>query len=253
VKLAPAEFVAYLGRRLSTDLPPATALRKLYTSDLYLACACGLGDARAIAAFEAYCLSVVEQALLALHVEADMVAEVKQQLRHNLFVGDGRPPEILDFGGRGDLRGWVRVMAARMALARRRRARKTETLDEVELEMLAGSQEDLELELLKNRYRDEFRSALGEALRSLPARERTLLRQQFVDGLTIDELGALYRVHRATAARWLRHAREAVLARTKAVLIKRLALQPAELESILRVIRSGLDVSLRALFRPRSF
>ena len=37
-------------------------------------------------------------------------------------------------------------------------------------------------------------SALGE----LPARERTLLRYQLIDGWSIDQVGKLYGVHRAT-------------------------------------------------------
>jgi RNA polymerase sigma-70 factor (ECF subfamily) len=69
-----------------------------------------------------------------------------------------------------------------------------------------------------------------------------------VDGLTIDEIGALYRVHRATAARWLARAQVGLTKEIRAALIRTLNLQPAELRSVLRLIRSGLQVSLRSLF-----
>jgi RNA polymerase sigma-70 factor (ECF subfamily) len=248
VKLATAEFVAYLGARLPTDQPVEQALRQLHTSDLYLACACARGDARAIAAFETHGLGVVDRALATLRIEEHVIAEVKQQLRRDILVGDRRPPEILDFHGRGHLRGWVRVMAVRAALALTRRARRDRPVDNDLLESELGPHHDPELEYLKHKYRDEFKSALHEAIRELPVRERTLLRQQFLDGLTIDEIGLLYHVHRATAARWLVRARQRVLTRTRVHLMQRLTLQSQDLDSILRLIHSRLDVSLRAFF-----
>jgi RNA polymerase sigma-70 factor, ECF subfamily len=251
VNLAPDRFIPYLGRRLPTGLPAEEALRQIHTSDLYLACACAHGDAQAIAAFEARCLTVVDRAVVALPVDADVVAEVKQQLRRNLFVGDGRPPEILDFVGRGDLRGWVRVMAVRLALAMMRRARKNETADDDLIDKAVLPQESPELAYLKNSYRRQFKSAVGDAIKGLTVRERTLLRQHFIDGLTIDEIGTVYRVHRATAARWIARAREAVLNATRAALMKRLTIEPEELDSILRLINSRLEVSFRAFFRQR--
>jgi RNA polymerase sigma-70 factor, ECF subfamily len=251
VKLAPDQFIPHLGRRMPAGLPAEEALRQIHTSDLYLACACAHGDAQAIAAFEAHCLTVIDRALVALPVDADAVAEVKQQLRHNLFVGDGRPPEITNFVGRGDLRGWVRVMAVRVALAMVRRARKNETADDDLLERALLPQENPELGYLKNSYRSQFKSAVADAIKGLTVRERTLLRQHFIDELTIDEIGTLYRVHRATAARWIARARQAVLTATRAALMKRLTVQPEELDSILRLINSRLEVSLRAFFRQR--
>jgi RNA polymerase sigma-70 factor (ECF subfamily) len=251
IRLGAAEFVAYLGQRLARELPPDQALRQLHTVDLYLACACACGDTHAVAAFEIQGLGVIDRALASLRIDEHVVAEVKQQLRRDLLVGDGRPPGIVDFLGRGHLRGWVRVMAVRAALALVRRARRDRSIDQDLLEHELGPQNDPELEFLKHKYRSEFGSALQEAIGDLPVRERTLLRQQFLDGLSIDEIGFLYQVHRATAARWLVRARERVLARTRAKLMRRLTLQPEEFESILRLIHSRLDFSLRAFFGQR--
>ena len=71
---------------------------------------------------------------------------------------------------------------------------------------------DLELDFLKQRYQQDFKEAFILALRGLTVRERNLLRQRFIYGLSLDELGALYRVNRATTARWVVQAREEVLA-----------------------------------------
>ena len=74
-----------------------------------------------------------------------------------------------------------------------------------------------------------------------------------LDGLSIDQLAAFYRVHRATTARWIEAARQAVLDGTRKELIRRLQLSRSELDSVMRLIGSQLDVSLsRVLKTPAS-
>jgi RNA polymerase sigma-70 factor (ECF subfamily) len=104
---------------------------------------------------------------------------------------------------------------------------------------------------VKARYVDEFQQAFSAALCGLSARDQTWLRQHVIDGLSIDQLGALYHVHRATAARHLQRIRVAVLAATRERLGSRLQVRPSELDSILRLIRSRLHVTLRWLVRRR--
>jgi RNA polymerase sigma-70 factor (ECF subfamily) len=220
------------------------------TSDLYLACACSRGDAAALAALDARVLSVVDPALSKLGVSSDVVTEVKQRLRASLLVSDaGAPPRIVQFVGRGDLRGWVRVIAVREALALVEQDRRLEPLGDEPLAEALLPDSNPEVAHLKRIYRAEFKAAFARALGGLEGRERLLLRQQFIDGLTVDELGALYRVHRATAARWLERARTRLLELTLAQFGERLAVGPAELDSILRLIRSQLDVSMGPLAR----
>jgi RNA polymerase sigma-70 factor (ECF subfamily) len=249
IDLKPEQFIPYLARRLPAETPPGQALGQLRTSDLYLACACALGDTEAIATFDTYCLSVIDPALAALSIGADVASEVKQQLRRSLLVADDGPPEIADFAGRGDLRGWVRVMAVRAALQQTKRARRDVPVDDELFERASSPQESPELAYLKGHYRSEFKAAVGEAMRSLAVRDRTLLRQHYLDELTIDELGTAYHVHRATAARWLESARQKIMQATRASLTRRLAVQSIEFDSIIRLISSQLDMSLRHFFR----
>ncbi len=251
VELAPELFVAHIAKHLPEGVPIDTALRQMHTNDLYLACACAQGDDRAIAAFETHCLSVVESAVSRHRVSSDTAAEVKQRVRERALVGDSGPPRISGFSGRGDLRGWVRVMATREAMLLSRRARRETPVDDEELLYAFVTPGDAELEQAKLRYRDEFKRGFDAALRSLPARDQTLLRQHVLDGLTIDQLGALYHVHRATAARNLERTRQAVLAATREQMMDRLRVRPSELDSILRLIRSKLEVTLRGLVRRR--
>ncbi|MBA3539551.1 MAG: transcriptional regulator, partial [Deltaproteobacteria bacterium] len=88
---------------------------------------------------------------------------------------------------------------------------------------------------------------LREAVAALEPRLRAVLRMSFVDSLTIDEIGAVYAVHRATAARWIQRACEAVLAHTRDALAVRLALSGTELDRMTALVQSQLDVSVSQL------
>jgi RNA polymerase sigma-70 factor (ECF subfamily) len=247
----PDAFAAYLRERLSPDLAPTAALRRMHASDLYLACACARGDAAAIAAFDEHCLGQLDRALGKIGIDRDMIAEVKQEIRYRVLVGDGGYAEIVDFTGRGDLRGWVRVMATRQALRRQGRARRELATEDDELCQRLVESEPPALDQMKAFYRHAFKAAFEAALRSLPHREQTLLRQHYLDGATLDELARLYQVHRATVARMLGRARELVLASTRDQLMSQLEVPSQDLDSILRMIRSRIEISLRALRRGR--
>jgi RNA polymerase sigma-70 factor (ECF subfamily) len=249
--LPPDVFIAYLLERLPPDVPPPIALRRMHTSDLYLACACARGDPDAIAVLDERCIGQLDRALSRIGIDRDMVAEVKQEIRYRVLVGDGQHAEIVDFSGRGDLRGWVRVMATRQALRRQRRARREQVTEDDELWQHLASAEPPMFDHVKEFYRREFKRAFEAALRALPHREKTLLRQHYLDGATLDELAVLYRVHRATAARVLGRARETVLASTRDRLMSELDVPSQELDSVLRMIWSRIEFSLRALRRGR--
>jgi RNA polymerase sigma-70 factor (ECF subfamily) len=245
-------FLGYVAERLPDGASLPAALHALHSADLYLACACVRGDAGAIAAFDERCLRCLDRVLPRMGVAADLLAEIKQELRSRLLVGDGQPPrpKIVDFAGRGDLRGWVRVIAVREVLQRRQRARREVPVEDGELLERIATGGNPALDRAKQLYREEFQDAFQRALQALPDRERTLLRQHYLDGLTIDELGALYRTHRSTAARLIARARLVVLEATRARMMARLEVPPADLDSILRLIRSQIDISLRILHRP---
>jgi RNA polymerase sigma-70 factor (ECF subfamily) len=249
--LPPDAFVAYLLERIPAGVSWPLALRQMHSSDLYLACACARGDVSAFAAFDDRCLRHLDRVLGTMGIDADVSADVKQDIRHLVLVGDGRRAKILDFSGRGDLRGWVRVMAVRQALRRRGHAQREVPMEDDELLQRIAASSDPALDHVKEIYRQEFQRAFRGALQALPDRERTLLRQAYIDGLTVDALGNLYRVHRATAARLLARARGLLLESTRAQMMSQLDVQPQELDSIMRLIWSQIEISLRDLRRRR--
>lgn len=221
-----------------------------YAADLYLVCACLAGDPRAIGRMDEAYLKELPDVLVRADVPASVAGEVQGILREQLFLAkDGTPPRLTRYGGSGDLRGWLRVVAVRTALDILRKQRKETALPQSMADALPLQADDPELALLKQRYKHEFRAAFEEALQALSARERNLLRHQLLHDMSVDRIGAIYRVHRATAARWLDAARERLIAEVHARLMGRLNAGRADMESILRLIRSQVDVSLRRVLK----
>jgi RNA polymerase sigma-70 factor (ECF subfamily) len=89
---------------------------------------------------------------------------------------------------------------------------------------------------------------LREAISTLDAEQRNLLRLHYLEGLTLDELAAFFGVHRATIARRVAEAREAVSDGMAERLKAALGLSAADLDSLLVLLRSQLEVSISACF-----
>jgi RNA polymerase sigma-70 factor, ECF subfamily len=223
-----------------------------YPEDLYLAAGCRAGDPAALALFDKDLLATARGAIRSIDASDAFLDEACQRLRKSLLVGDiDTPPKIIDYAGRGPLRAWIGVAAVRTALMMRRaqqRAREVPVEDEDWSGTLGLiSTGNPELELLKRQYAEAFAEALQLAVAGLEPRLRTVLRMSFVEGLSIDEIGAVYAVHRATAARWIRGACDAVFDATRMRLAEVLRLTPSELDRVAELVRSQLDVSLSQL------
>lgn len=219
-------------------------LAGVHLPELLLTYACSTGEPRALAAFEQrYVQVLLTERIGRVRLAAHEVEEVRQKLREDLLIDRGQGCRIAQYSGRGDLAGFVRVSALRIALKlvqkRDPAQADDDAMDRISLER------DPELAFVKETYRPAFSQAFREGIAALEGRERLLLRQQVVDGLSIDALGTLYGVHRSTVARWLVAARESLLAKTRAAFASKLALKPQELDSLLELLHSRLDLSLR--------
>ena len=163
-------------------------------------------------------------------------------MRSRLLVARGEVrPKLSEYRGRGRLASWLRVVALRTAL-NAVAGKKREVSAEVADELLASP--DPELDYLRARYAPQFHEAFRRALGSLDAQERAVLRMHLVDGLSIDRIGQLFEVHRATAARWLARARDQLFEMTRDRLREELGLSATEFASIVKLVRSQLDVSI---------
>jgi RNA polymerase sigma-70 factor (ECF subfamily) len=244
--LAPEIFLPFLARRVLPNAQLDQALINLRTSELYLVCACLNKDPQAILVFEREFLPEARGAVAKMRGAADLADDVQQDLCRKLLIPDRDvAPKLERYGGRGDLRSWIRVSATRAALDVLRTATKKKDLDDESLvDHLTAPGEDQELQYLKRLYRQEFKAAFNSSLQALSSRERNLLRLQLLDGLNIDEVGAIYNVHRATVARWNSKIREKLLSATRRALVGRLQINRHEFESIMRLIQSQFDVSI---------
>ncbi|WP_224363461.1 sigma-70 family RNA polymerase sigma factor [Hyalangium versicolor] len=250
ISLEADAFLRHIARHVPNGGSPEEHLRELRAAELYLACACAAQVPAALTAFQERFSIEVDQALRKRKDTPLQPDELRQVLWEKLFVGrPGAQPKIADYSGRGPLGAWVRVAAVRTSLNLREQGAR-EVLVEVERPVFSNiPTPDPELAFLKSRYRAEFKEALETAMAELPSDQRNVLRLHFLDGLSIDRIGAVYGVHRATAARWVQKGREALLEGTCRLLSERLQVTPPELESILDMVRSQLDVSLGGLMR----
>ncbi|HET7499691.1 MAG TPA: sigma-70 family RNA polymerase sigma factor, partial [Kofleriaceae bacterium] len=222
--------VEFIARRATAELAEA-ALDGLRPADLYLACACACQMPAALAAFDRDYMREVDVALARMRIGAPRLADVKQLVRQRLFVGGGTagqptsPGKIAEYGGRGDLRRWVRSVAVRTCLNELRKGKREILIDDDHLiAQHALAADDPEVEYMKRTYAGEFKAAFSDALATLGAREQTLLRYHHVDGLNIDEIGAIYRIHRVTAFRWLEKAKDQLVRGTLEILRTKLKL-----------------------------
>jgi RNA polymerase sigma-70 factor (ECF subfamily) len=222
-----------------------------HAEDLYLACACALGDEEALAMFEVRFIAEVPRYIAHLDPSPAVADEVRQVVRESLLVGaDGNEPRISEYSGRGPLGAWLRVVATRVVLQMKRKERSAPGSDQDVAERLASSEPNVEVALLRQRYAGELAQALKAALGALPERDRALIKMSVIDGLGIDDLCRLHGVHRATVARWVVRLKQELFDQAVGVLRRRLAIDTTEVESLCRAIGSQLDFSLGGLLEP---
>jgi RNA polymerase sigma-70 factor (ECF subfamily) len=241
----PLDAIAtHLVARVIAD--PGMQLEDLRDGDLYLAFALATGDPAAVRAFEDSLVPQIDVALRRLRLAGGTNDEVKQALRVELLAGPDA--KIGDYAGRGELAAWLRISATRKALKLVKRADREETLDEILLDHWPGgggvAARDPERKHIRSTYTAELKKAIREAFAALEVRQRNLLRQHILDELTIDDLAKLYRVHRATCARWLADARADLGKQTRKRLVSALGTPGEELESLLRFLDSDIELSI---------
>ena len=174
---------------------------------------------------------------------------MKQRLREKLVLGER--PGILGYAGTGALRGWIRAAALHMLLnVVQRETREEPAADDELMDLVIGDEPSAEAAYVKLTCRAELELALASALGSLSI-ETSLLRYAFVDRRSIDEIGAIYNVHRATAARWVASARVQLVDFTRRDLTRRLAISNAEANSIIVAALSGVGSMLIARLGSR--
>ncbi|MBK9031447.1 MAG: transcriptional regulator [Myxococcales bacterium] len=236
--IAAAGFAAHAVAQVGAGARPE------HLDELLVAWAAGRGDPAAVRAVDDLMATIAPRGL-------DPAArdEVRQLARVRVLVAsDDRPPRIAGYRGTGPLAGWLRVAVTRVAIDHQRALVRGDVPVDV-LAELAAREPDPELRALKARFQVEWRAALTDALAALGGRPRVVLRLHFVEGTPLAAIGRLYRVHESTVSRWVRDAAQAVADAARARLTERLALPADQLDSIARMVRSQLDLSIARLLQ----
>jgi len=239
-------FVDRIADGLLAGDGPVTSLEDVCAADLYLACALGKGDAKALAIFEAEFLPMVRQSVGKVDSAKAFVDEVSQRVREKLLVGE--EPAIDQYRGTGPLSRWVRVIATRVALDLKRADSKLSDDDDDAVASLPAP-DDPELEVIWRTCAVEYKAALTQAFGRLTAKDRTLLRQRFIDDLDIEALGRVHRVHPSTVFRWIEKITERLAEETRASLMDKLRLSESQAHSMERMVASQIQLSLPRLLR----
>lgn len=235
VRLSEEMFARYVRERWPAQVPS-----DLCAADLYLACACAACLDGSAEAFDACFLKQVPALVKHMDLPATLVDELLQRLREKLLVCAGPSPRIVGYSGRGPLLSFVRVVAVRAALDLLREQGRA---SRPRLDPGAVLHEDPEIAQLRARYRDDVAAAVRDACLRLDADAASLLRMQLA-GLSTTRIAALLGVTQPAIVQRLQRARARVLQATRRLLNQRIQARDSELTSLLRVVRSDLDVSL---------
>ena len=183
-----------------------------------------------------------------------------------MLFRSGPPPLLLQYNGRGPLAAWVRAAATRLALNAITRESKEQPTELSFFYALVASDtlanalppsahhpaaHQPEAHYLKHSSRAALQAAFERAAASLDARERNLLKFVWIEKLNVDQVAAVFMVHRATAARWVAAAREHLVRRTHAELVVGLRVNHEEAASIIREGLSGIGFTFLGADEPK--
>lgn len=199
--------------------------------DLLLSWASLQGDRAALTELERRLLRVARP-ILARYGDDTFAEDLLQEIRQKLLVGQGA--KLRAYSGRGALVQYLKAVVSSAALDSTRRRRTDDAEEDDELQSLAAQGPKADSMLMHARYKEAFSAAFKEALESLTAEERTILRLRYMDGLTVEDIGRTFQVHRTTAMRRLEKLQEELSEKTREALRARLGIRSHELDGMMK-------------------
>jgi RNA polymerase sigma-70 factor, ECF subfamily len=246
--LARPTFLQHLaGALLARDPADANArVAGLRLPDLYLACACLAGEPAALRALQDLLRALPQPARVA-GGDAAFADDVRARVAERLLTGAaGRPPKLALYRGEGSLRGWLTVVAQRIALEMREAAgTPAARLDD--FSSLLGGRCEPEVEMLRARFAPRLQAALQVAAGRLTERERLLLRLSLLQGLSTRQIAGSYRVNQSTVTRWIGRALDRLGQAVRESLRAGDGLGESEVDSLIAAVRSRVELSLTGL------
>ncbi len=235
---------------VSDDDNAIETLRGLHVADLYLAVACAQRVPEAMVVLATKHLSRVDDHLKRRFRGLPTVAaDVRGELEDILLLGRGAvAPRIGQYTGRGPLDGFVAAVASNVARTFLRRTTRERAYAQQSVDQPTVSDEG-QKRLIASRYEAVISEAVRAALSSLDRRSRTIVRLHLSQGVTLTQIARMLNVHQATVSRGLaaavRHLHSAIRKRLR----EAHGLNDAEVESIVRDVRSQVSLSLSVVLR----
>ena len=221
------------------------SIAKLQLADLYLSCALAAHHPAALKLFERLMVPQIDRALRSFALGTDERDELRQRVRVRVLVSTAdEPAKVAQYSGRGSLSGWIRTVAARVAINTRRDTQSHTDLDKIPE---VGLTETPEFSCLRQEHRAVFMDCLRNAFAQLTSRERAIVRLNYGSQMTAVALARSYSVHESTMSRWLASARSTMAINFETLAADALG-ENGSIGDLLKVIQSRLDMSLHSLF-----
>lgn len=231
-------FAAHVARRVG--LLPLDVIQTVDAPGLALAFSCSRGSEAAAVAFLALHGHDIDGALARFRIGAHAQADLKQDVLTKLLARNG---SLSSYSGLGDLGAWVRTVTTRHAISSRRKR----VDGDPPIKALDAPVHDPETAFIKRRHSAQLVDAIRATVATLSAGDRTLLRQRFVEQLTLEQLALAHGLHRASVARRLARLRQTLARGVRSKLSVELRIEGGELEEAMRWARSHLEFSVRRL------
>jgi RNA polymerase sigma-70 factor (ECF subfamily) len=241
-------FAIFLSDRIEDSAHLDRLLSGEYLGDLFLAWALSHKDPEAMSLFQTNYLPTIQKSLKNMRLSSAQLEDICQNLSKKLFVPSAKKPaKINQYSGHGKIQKWFCVVAFRLAQNLLRKHKKEILVDNNELLEQVIAFDNQEFQHFRQLYQKEFKEAFNQALESLSARERLVLRYHLIDRLNIDQIGIIFQSHRSTVARWLSRIRDTLYKKTKKDLMHNLKISDQEFESIIQLIQSQLNASFERI------
>lgn len=240
---------------------------EIHADDLCLIVACELNDEKAWEDLVANYDGVVKSAarkIAANSEDADDLASSIWAELYGLKQGeDGkRKTKLAYYSGRGSLGGWLRAIISQMAVDRFRKESRMVQIDEPrEFENLAeessnnsnGSAvvshaENPEEIFSEKQSSKDVAESLAEAVASLEAEDRLILKMYYFDDLKLKDIAAVFGYHEATASRKLVRVQNEIRKSVEKGLKTRHGWSDGEVKKHLADTAAGLGISFEKMF-----
>jgi RNA polymerase sigma-70 factor, ECF subfamily len=247
------ELVTILNEVGAKYLPPEPSERErgeffanLRLDELALARACAAGHERAWEIFTSRYREKLYDIAAYIAKESSAARELADSLYGDLYgtnTKEGkRISKLASYTGRGSLEGWLRTVLAQEYVNRYRKQRRLVSLDE---ESEAGRQFAAVEEDPASVQDSRLEAATDQALAALPAEDRFLLAEYYLDRRTLAEIARALRLHESTVSRRLDKLTKTLRKKILATLRRNgMSLRQAE-EALLVDVRD-LRVNIRA-------